>query len=101
MFEHPGPDVPPGATDQSLTPDNGPVPALSLLALAVATSTAVVIYLDARRFSRRYIELHRRVPPPSWMFRRQDDPALEAPRRQALALLPILIVTAIVYVVSS
>ena len=52
-------------------------------------------------FSRRYIELHGRIPPPSWMFRSQPDPELELPRRRALSLLPILIVAAIVYVLNA
>jgi hypothetical protein len=82
-------------------PDNTRVPILSIAALAVAAGTAFVIWVMARRFSRRYIELHRKVPPPTWMFRSQDDPELEFPRRRALALLPILIVAAVLYVVNS
>ncbi len=77
------------------------MPILSVAALAVAAGTAFVIWVMARRFSRRYVELHRRVPPPSWMFRSQPDPELEFPRRRALSLLPILIVAAIVYVLNS
>jgi len=60
-----------------------------------------VIWLMARQFSRRYVELNRRVPPPSWMFRSQEDPALEFPRKRALSLLPILVIAAIVYVLNS
>ena len=47
------------------------------------------------------MELHRKVPPPTWMFRSQADPELEFPRRRALALLPILIVAAVLYVLNS
>ncbi len=77
------------------------MPIVSIAALAVATGTAFVIWLMSRRFSRRYLELHRKVPPPSWMFRTQPDPELEWPRRRALALLPILIVSAVLYVLTS
>lgn len=77
------------------------MPILSIAALAVAVGTAFTIWVLARRFSRRYAELHRKVPPPTWMFRSQDDPELELPRRRALSLLPILVIAAIVYVVNS
>jgi hypothetical protein len=77
------------------------VPVLSIAAFAVAAGTAFVIWVMARRFSRRYIELHRKVPPPTWMFRSQSDPELEFPRRRALSLLPILVVAAILYVINS
>jgi hypothetical protein len=81
--------------------DNAAMPILSIASLAVAAGTALVIWLMARQFSRRYVELNGRVPPPSWMFRSQQDPVLEFPRKRALSLLPILIVAAIVYVVNS
>ena len=77
------------------------MPIVAIASLAVAAGTALVIWLMARRFARRYAELYQRIPPPSWMFRHQADPELEAPRRRALALLPILIVAAILYVVSA
>ena len=77
------------------------MPILSIAALAVAVGTAFVIWAMSRRFSRRYSELHRKVPPPTWMFRSQADPELEFPRRRALALLPILIVAAVLYVLNS
>ena len=77
------------------------MPVLSIAALAVAAGTAFAIWVMSRRFSRRYAELHRKVPPPSWMFRSQTDPELEFPRRRALSLLPILVVAAIVYVLNS
>jgi hypothetical protein len=77
------------------------MPALSIAALAVALGTAFTIWIMARQFSRRYAELYRKLPPPTWMFRSQADPELEAPRRRALALLPILIISAIVYVLNS
>ncbi len=77
------------------------MPILSIAALAVAAGTAFVIWVMARRFSKRYAELHRRIPPPSWMFRTQADPELEGPRRRALALLPILVIAAVVYVLNS
>ena len=81
--------------------DNAEVPIVSLASLVVAAGTALGIWLMARRFSRRYAELHRRMPPPTWMFRSQSDPELEFPRRRALALLPILIVAAVIYVLNS
>jgi len=74
---------------------------VGVAALAIAGGTAFVIWLMGRRFSQRYIQLHRKVPPPTWMFRAQEDPLLEAPRRRALSLLPILVVAAVVYVVTS
>ena len=77
------------------------MPVLSIASLAVAAGTAFAIWAMSRRFSKRYIELHRRVPGPTWMFRAQADPELEFPRRRALSLLPILIVAAIVYVLNS
>jgi hypothetical protein len=77
------------------------MPILSIAALAVAAGTAFVIWIMARRFARRYGELHHRVPPPTWMFRAQSDPELEGPRRRALSLLPILIVAAVVYVLNA
>lgn len=72
-----------------------------MASLAVAAGTAFSIWLFARKFARRYAALHGKVPPPSWMFRSQDDPELEFPRRRALALLPILIVAAVVFVANS
>jgi hypothetical protein len=74
---------------------------LSIASLAVAAGSAFAIWAMARRFSRRYAELHRRIPPPTWMFRAQEDPLLEEPRRRALALLPILVSAAVVYVVNA
>ena len=74
---------------------------LSAASLAVAAGSALFIWIMSRHFSRRYIELHRKVPGPTWMFRSQTDPELEAPRRRALALLPVLIVSAVIYVLSS
>ena len=60
-----------------------------------------MLYLAGREFSRRYVEQHRKLPPLTWMFRTQADPLLEGPRRRALALLPILVVAAVVYVLNS
>ena len=77
------------------------MPIVSIASLAVAAGTALVIWLMARQFSRRYIELNGRVPPPSWMFRSQQDPALEFPRKRALSLLPILVIAAAIYVLNS
>ena len=77
------------------------MPVVAVASLAIAAGTAFSIWVMARRFSRRYAELHGRVPPPSWMFRSQSDPELEFPRRRALSLLPILVVAAIVYVLNA
>ena len=77
------------------------MPILSIASLAVAAGTALVIWLMARRFARRYIELNGRVPPPSWIFRSQSDPDLEFPRKRALSLLPILVIAAVIYVLNS
>ena len=77
------------------------MPLLSIAALAIAAGTALGMFLYGRDFSRRYVESHRRLPPPTWLFHGQDDPLLEGPRRRALALLPILVVAAVVYVLSA
>lgn len=74
---------------------------MAIAALAVAAGSAFTIWIMARRFAARYAELHRRIPPPTWMFRTQTDPELEAPRRRALSLLPILVIAAIVYVLNA
>ena len=74
---------------------------MAIIALAVAAGSAVMLYIYGREFSRRYAEQHRRLPPPSWMFRGQDDPLLEGPRRRALAILPILVVAAVVYILNA
>ena len=77
------------------------VPVLSIASLAIAAGTAFTIWLMARRFARRYVELNGRVPPPSWMFRSQADPDLELPRKRALAMLPIVVIAALLYVLNS
>ncbi len=77
------------------------MPVLSIAALAIAVGTAFAIWVMARGFSRRYAALYRKVPPPTWMFRSQEDPELEGPRRRALSLLPILVGAAVVYVLNS
>jgi hypothetical protein len=77
------------------------MPILSIAALAIAAGTALGMYLYGRDFSRRYVEQHKRLPPKTWLFRRQADPLLEAPRLRSLALLPILVIAALVYIVNS
>ena len=77
------------------------MPVLSIAALAVALGTAVGMYIYGRQFSRRYVQEHRRLPPGTWLFRRQEDPLLEGPRRRSLSLLPILLVAAVIYVLNS
>jgi hypothetical protein len=74
---------------------------VAILALAVAAGTAITMYIYGRQFSRRFVEQHRRLPPPSWLFRGQQDQLLESSRRRALALLPILLIAAVVYVLNS
>jgi hypothetical protein len=74
---------------------------LSIAALAVAAGTALGMFLYGREFSRRYVDSHHRLPPPTWLFRGQDDPLLEGPRRRSLALLPALVVAAVVYVLNA
>jgi hypothetical protein len=76
------------------------MPMLSIAALAVALGTGLGMYIFGRQYSRRYIELHRRLPPATWLFRRQEDPLLEGPRRRSLALLPILSIAAALYVIN-
>ena len=77
------------------------MPILAIAAIAVASGAAVGMYIYGRQFSRRYVELHRRLPPAMWLFRSQDDPLLEGPRRRSLSLLPFLVVAAVVYVINS
>ena len=74
---------------------------MSILALAVAAGCAIMMYIYGRQFSRRYVEQHRRLPPPTWLFRSQQDPLLESSRRRSLALLPILVVAAAIYILTA
>jgi hypothetical protein len=71
--------------------------ALAVLALSVASVTAIAIWVQGNRFVRRYGQVHRARPPAMWMFRKTDDPDLERPRRTALFLLPFFLVSVVVY----
>ena len=77
------------------------MPILAIAAIAIAAGTALGMYIYGRQFSRRYVEQPRRLPPATWLFRRQADPLLEGPRRRSLSLLPILVVAAVVYVLNA
>lgn len=74
---------------------------MAIFALAVAAGTAIMLYIYGRQFSRRFVEQHGRLPPLTWLFRGQQDQLLESARRRALALLPILLIAAVIYVLNS
>jgi len=70
---------------------------VALFALLVASTVAVALWIQGRRYVRRYAELHHRAPPAMWMFQKTDDPELERPRQTALILLPFFLVALAVY----
>ena len=70
---------------------------VSLLALVVLTVLSIALWVLGNRYARRYVAVHGTRPPLTWMFRKTDDPELENPRRFALLLLPIHLVSLVVY----
>ena len=70
---------------------------MAIAALGVITVASVVLYILGRRYTRTYVAKHRKMPPLTWMFRRTDDPDLEAPRRLALGILPVYLIALAVY----
>lgn len=65
---------------------------VAFAALAVVAVTSVALMVLGRRFTKLSIERRGVLPGPAWMFHRTGDPELEAPRRLALALLPIYLI---------
>ena len=65
------------------------------LALVMATSFGLLVL--GRRYARGYVARHGAMPPATWMFQRADDPELETMRRVALALLPLYLIAAAIY----
>ena len=70
---------------------------IALAALSVIAVLSVALWSLGSRYSRHYIARHQKRPPLTWMFRGTGDPELEAPRRLALALLPVILVAVVVY----
>lgn len=76
-------------------------PRVSIVALAVAAGTAVVLWLMGSRFAKGHVARYGRRAGPLWLFRQVDDPELESMRRIGLLVLPFLVVGAAVYVLTS
>jgi hypothetical protein len=74
---------------------------MAIAALTVVGATSVALLVLGRRYTQRYVAQTGTLPPMTWMFRRTDNPELEAPRRLALVLLPIDIVAAVLYLTRS
>jgi hypothetical protein len=70
---------------------------VDVLALTVVAATSFGLLVTGRRYMRGYVSKHGVQPPAPWMFHRSDDPDLEPYRRVALALLPLYVVAAVVY----
>ena len=77
-----------------------PVQLVSIVALAVAAGTALLLWLLGNRFARGYAARYAARPGLLWMFRAVDDRELEGTRRSALVTLPFLIAAAAIYVVT-
>jgi hypothetical protein len=73
----------------------------AFVALGIVAVTSVVLWLSGSRFTKAYVARYGRMPPLTWMFHRTDDPELEGHRRTALALLPLYLVGAIVYLAAT
>lgn len=70
---------------------------ITIAALGVITVTSVLLWLMGNRFTRRFVALHKAMPPLTWMFRRTEDPELERSRRTALTILPLYLVALVLY----
>ncbi len=70
-------------------------------ALAVLFVACGVLYIFGRRFTRRFVALHRAMPPLTWMFRRTGDEELEGARRNALLTLQVAVVAFAAYLILS
>lgn len=70
---------------------------MPIVALAVVMATSLGLLVLGRRYFTGYVARHGRQPPATWMFRRSDDPQLESVRRAALALLPLDVLAALIY----
>lgn len=70
---------------------------VAMFALILASVTAVSLWVQGRRFARRYIEINGAVPPSTWIFRKTTDADLERSRTTALIILPFFLVSLAVY----
>ncbi len=70
---------------------------MEIVALSMVMATSFGLLISGRRFLRGYVARHGTPPPSMWMFRRSSDPELEPFRRAALALLPIYLIAAFIY----
>jgi hypothetical protein len=73
------------------------VPSLALVALTLFMAVSFGLLILGRRYLRGHLARHGTPPPSLWMFQRSDDPELEGVRRLALALLPLYLVAAVIY----
>lgn len=71
---------------------------IAFAALGVVTVSSVAMWVLGSRFTRRYVALHRAMPPLTWMFRRSADSELEHSRRLALTFLPFDVIAAVLFV---
>jgi hypothetical protein len=70
---------------------------MAFLALSLVMATSLGLLISGRRYLRGYVRRHGIEPPATWMFHRSDDPELERSRRVALALLPLYLLAAAIY----
>ena len=63
--------------------------------------TSVLLWLFGSRFTKAYIARYGELPRLTWMFRRTQDPELEAHRRQALLVLPLYLVGIVLYLAAT
>jgi hypothetical protein len=73
------------------------VPIVAIAALSVLIGASLFLWLFGQRYSRRYRDLHRAMPPLTWMFQSTDDPELERWRKPALLILPFYLVALVLY----
>ena len=70
---------------------------MATFALTIVMATSLGLLIVGRRYLRGYVARHGTQPPAPWMFHRSGDPELESMRRIALALLPLYLIAAVIY----
>lgn len=73
----------------------------AFIALGIVAVTSVVLWLSGSRFTKGYVARYGSMPRLAWMLQKTDDPELERHRRTALAILPLYLVGAIVYLAAT
>ena len=63
--------------------------------------TSVLLWLFGSRFTKGYVARYGAMPRLTWMFRRSQDPELEAHRRQAWRVLPLCLVGMVLYLAAT